>query len=210
MCVNSSFYRRMWKKKGWAVTYLGEVKRCRERNICVDYIIFRKRILMSQTFINKDPCFSHNIMVWISNFTHMSIFAPYIQLCVVLHCDIYWYLSNISYPILGNVFNVWCHVVLHVFYQVVLESNMLFSGECPKGAHIVPLLQFCFSFSTVTLVTTNLKTLWAHIHTFVCVLLTFSDGYGEKTVTVQKLKQQKAALCGHPKRNSTVCYDRLL
>ena len=89
---------------------------------------------------------------------------------LVTHADhllSFAHLSNISNPILGNVCNVWCHVVLHVFYQVVLESNMLFSGECPKGAHIVPLLQFCFSFSTVTLVTTNLKTLWAHIHTHV-------------------------------------------
>ena len=119
---------------------------------CVDYIIFRKRILNESNSHKKIPVsrFSHNIMVWISNFTRMSIFAPFIQLYVLfLDCDIYWYLSNISYPILGNVFNVWCHVVLHVFYQVVLESNMLFSGECPKGAHTVPLLQFCFSFSTV-------------------------------------------------------------
>ena len=167
---------------------------------------------MSQTVIQRSLFPVFHIISWSE--------YPILPVCQYLHhlysyvlfldCDIYWYLSNISNPILGNVFNVWCHVVLHVFYQVVLESNMLFSGECPKGAHIVPLLQFCFSFSTVTLVTTNLKTLWAHIHTFVCVLLTFSDGYGEKTVTVQKLKQQKAALCGHPKRNSTVCYDRLL
>ena len=149
----------------------------REKHMCVDYIIFRKLILMSQTVIKKIPVF--HIISWSG--------YPILPVCQYLHhlyssvlfldCDIYWYLSNISNPILGNVFNVWCHVVLHVFYQVVLESNMLFSGECPKGAHIVPLLQFCFSFSTVTLATTTRK---RYEHTLVCVLLTFSDGCGEK------------------------------
>ena len=166
----------------------------REKHMCVDYIIFRKLILMSQTVIKKIPVF--HIISWSG--------YPILPVCQYLHhlyssvlfldCDIYWYLSNISNPILGNVFNVWCHVVLHVFYQVVLESNMLFSGECPKGAHIVPLLQFCFSFSTVTLATTTRK---RYEHTLVCVLLTFSDGCGEKKLQF-KTKTTKSGIMWAP------------